>query len=304
MLVRLVCATIHPMKRRMAAIALGVCIACTRTSGGGATSAGDAGDAAQTTTLCDPLVAAAAPITLGPIVGAGRASDGKIYVVDRGAPGFRAFVSDGNSLRRFVVLGSGETDTFVTVTIDDDPSTPLQIKVDLSKGAATRMGIYRGPPDPLTKTFEIGVQGEELALVDKSALAGLSLVNISDYRVTYDATTPDGHRLMELEPLVDPSEARIRLFYGTDDHMVQRRVLSVAVDNDLHLVVDIDGVQRKVLLAYCHGNFGPSRIDDVPLTSVPGMPSGDACPSMDDGGFPRRPTSEELVKGLTFYCFE
>jgi hypothetical protein len=298
-------------KRCVALVVLGAAVACTRSSGGGGTpamddggstaDAGDSGSSPRATRPCDPLSVAAAPIVLGPIVGAGRASDGTIYVIDRGAPGFRAFISQGNTLRRFRVLGSGETPTFVTTTLDDDPTTPLQVKVDLDKGVAKRMGVYRGQPDPMTKTFEIGVQGEELVLVDKSALAGFTLVNILDYRVAYDATTPDGHRVMELEPLVDFTDDRIRLFYGPDDRMEQRKILSVATDNDLHLMVDIDGVQRNVLLAYCQGNFGPSRIDDVPLTSVPGMPSGDACP---DGGSPARPTSEELVKGLAFYCFD
>ena len=57
------------------------------------------------------------PIALQEIVGAGRHADGTLYVLDRGRPELRAFVSEGSSLQRKKVAGSGEGDGWTVAQV-------------------------------------------------------------------------------------------------------------------------------------------------------------------------------------------
>src|SRR5688572_13683702 len=190
---------------------LGVVVASSCTSGGSGTVEPGGTTAGGELQACDPLSTDASPITLGTIVAAGRAKNGTVYLVDRseGAGLLRAFVSDGLLLRRRTVSGSGETPDFVTVSLGDDPRTALHVRIELSGGTAKRMAISNAPPDPKTKSFDIDTQGEELALIPSSDLSAFTLVNLSGRRLTYAASTPDGHRFVLFMPSVDYSEDKI-----------------------------------------------------------------------------------------------
>jgi hypothetical protein len=272
---------------------------------------------------CDPLAVDAAPIALAEIVGAGRAPDGTVYVIDRGplgiGTGLRAFVSDGATLRRRKVLGSGEGPDFVIATIGDDAANPLQARIELTGGKAARMGVFRGPPDPKTKSFELGVQGDELTLLGAGELATFSVVNLAEIDVMYDATTPDGHRLVIFTPVIDYTDDEVRLFYGTDDDLAERRIHFISRDSSIHVTFDLDGVTTTAHLVsrLSGGMWGPPRLQpegggpSTPLTPVPGSPGTDwneSQASLDAGGDAATPAQSPredaatLVARLHFRC--
>jgi hypothetical protein len=290
-------------------------------------ASGEAGASAAALHECNPLALEAPPISLGTIAAAGRAADGTVYVLDRtnGAFGeLRAFISDGAVLRRRKVAGSGGGPGSIDVSLGS-PGAELQIKVVTANGTATRMGILRGPPDPATKSFEIGVQGEELALLSAADLVSFAVVNISSVRVMYDATTTEGHRFVAFTTDVDYSDDKVRLFYGTDDRLVQRRLISINVDSSTHVQLDIDGVETTAQLMFniSWDGWGPPRLQPTGgaaasallLIPVPGSPGanwawGRELPDgglIDDAG-PRPPpetiaSDADLVAGLRFFCF-
>jgi hypothetical protein len=299
--------------RSTIAVAIAAC-----TSGGPGTPPGSTTTTAQLQ-ACDPLAEGAPPIELGALVGAGRAKDGTVYVIDRGAPELRAFVSDRSVLRRRKVSGSGEGEGFVTVLLGDDPRIAVQIRVELAGVKATRMGISTAPPDPKTKSFDITTQGEELALLEPSDLAAFILVNISSVRLMYAATTPDGQRFVAFEPDAASSESKVRVFYGPTERVAQRTVLDVNYDSSVHLRFDLDGTPTDAQLMWRNSAslWGPPRLTrggvSTPLTPLPGSPGADweAGPVVLDAGAdggtadltppPAEPAA--LLAGLRFYCF-
>jgi hypothetical protein len=273
---------------------------------------------------CDPLQAAVDPVALGDLVGAGRAKDGTVYVLDHGPDGaavktLRAFVSDGTVMRRRQILGSGESPSFVDATLAPD----LQIGVDLANASATRMGIFHGDLDPKTKSFDIGTQGEQLTMLAASDLAPFTWANLTSVDVMYDATTSDGHRFIAFAPQVDYSDDKVRVFYGTPDRMIQRTLLSMSVDSTIHMEIDLDGKQTIVQISFCGSGlqyFGPTRLEDVatqartPLIptsrfecSDASSPTVDAGPDAGEGGAPSTPAPPPDVAaeiaGLTFLCY-
>lgn len=297
-------------------------VACS-TSGSSGSSSGASGPASRD---CDPLSVDAAPITLGEIVGAGKAKDGTIYVLDRGpagtSAGLRGFVSEGNVLRRHDVRGSGEGPDFVVATLAD-AAGDIQVRVEIANGTATRMGISRGAVDPKTKSFEIGSEGEELGLLSAADLSGFQLANIASIEVMYAATTADGHRFFAFEPTIDRRDDAVRVFYGMAERVVERRVLSIGRSSAVLMEIDVEGVRTKAVLTYClsGGTFGAARLEPedgptIALTPVPGSPGGVTCPlgpESDAGnegdagaeaGAPVSPVdATTLTAGMRFVCF-
>ncbi len=299
-------------------------LACTSQSS--APTGGDSTTTPAEPKVCDPLVVDASPIVLGPLVGAGRAKDGTVYVVDRAANGYelRAFVSDGTTLRRRKVYGTGESGGVYMLMLSDDPTNGLQVRIESNSDCTpTRMGVFVGPPDPKTKSFEIGVQGEELELVSATDLASFTLVDLATVRIMYAATTHDNRYFIATAPEVDYSTDKIRVFFGPKDRVLQRKVHSVNTDSSQHLEIDVDGGRTKVQLNYCNSweGWGHSRLEggaNAPLFPIPGSPGGLQCPSFVDAGeasdagadaaagapaLPTKPKeAAELVAGLRFYC--
>jgi hypothetical protein len=267
---------------------------------------------------CDPLAAEAAPIALAEVIGAGRAADGTVFVLDRERSNIRGFVSEGNVLRRKNVVGSGETPDFVAATLDD-PSGRIEVRVDIANGRATRMGVARAL-DPGSKTFEIGPENE-LTLLSPADLSSFQVANIAGIGVMYAATTEDGHRFFAFEPTIDLSNDAVRVFYGTPDRMIERRVAQVARSSFVIIDFDLEGTRTIANLTFCltpgvRPTLQPTDGPIIPLTPIPGSPGGTRCPSFDgtdagpdagseeDGGLPDRVSPPgALVSGLSFVCF-
>jgi hypothetical protein len=176
---------------------------------------------------CSPLAGEDVPIALQNVVSAGRDTDGTIYVLDKGTPDFRAFVLEGGVLQRKKVDGSGTMGNTTIVATVSDANAPFTLKVEKANGAVTRMGIHRGTLD--AKDFDIAAEGELLALLQPSDYTSLAVRNVTpNVVVEYDATTPDGHRMVVLRPDLDWSYEDFRVFYGTPDAMIERPVRDVA----------------------------------------------------------------------------
>jgi hypothetical protein len=262
-------------------LAVGCFVACTSSED----------DHPVATRACDPLSVEAPPISLRSVYVAGRAANGTIYVLDGNpAGGFRGFISEGALLRRHIVNGWGGGDGYVVATIDLD----LQVRVDLDGSAPKRMGIFRGQPDPMTKSFDIDTQGEALTFLAASDLDGFTVANIaSGYEaVVYAATAADGHHFLLFQPTVDSGPNDMTVFYGLADRVAQRKLLGVVTDSTIHLDFDLDGVRTTAQLnfgPFVPSGFGPTRLQPaggatIPLTRVTG-------------------SSADLVAGLDFLCF-
>ena len=159
-------------------------------------------------------------------------------------------------------------------------------------------------PDPKDKSFPID-SSNELTLVGADAYRDFSVANDPEVTVMYDATTSDGHRFIVFYPAIDYREETLRVFYGTDDRLVQRRVieLSQSRNGSASLVFDRDGIRTQANMTY-QNEFSPGgqaslqELDapntTTPMTAVPGSPGTQPPPQK---------TAAELTQGLQFVCF-
>lgn len=194
---------------------------------------------------CSPLEGETQAISLDKVVGAGRHADGTIYVLDEGQPDYRAFVSEGAVLQRKKVAGSGSAPGWVSASVTDS-NGPFTLKVESSNGVPTRMAVFRG--ELKDKTFEIGVEGDVLELVDASTYASFEVRNLPGaVIVEYDASTSDGRRIVVTRPEVDGSYEDFRVFFGTSEQMVERSVQNVSRGSSTHITFDVDGVAYDAL---------------------------------------------------------
>ena len=178
--------------------------------------------------LCKPFdTQSSAAVQLGDLLGAGRGADGTIYVVDQVGSDFRVFISEGDALQRRKVDGSGESTTAdgrsvaLTVSMLD-----LVVQVAVDGSGNVRMGILHGAtgkPD-----FEIGMQGEELEILQKSVIQDIPLRNLpGDVTIEYWATTADGRLLLVTRPTNDWTYMDFRLFLGTSERVEEYEVTEV-----------------------------------------------------------------------------
>ncbi|AKV00011.1 hypothetical protein AKJ09_06674 [Labilithrix luteola] len=231
---------------------------------------------------CSPLVGEDTPIALSNVFAAGRSTDGTIYVIDR-ANDYRAFVSDGSTLQRKKVAGSGEGLGWLVASISDGPKD-FNLVVASPGGTATRMGLLEGKLT--SKDIDANTAGETLTLVDPSAYASLAVHNLApNVVVEVDATTDDGHHLVLMRPDVDWAEKDPRFFYGTPDNMVERVIMNMSRGSSIWLMVDIDGA-----------------VSDIVFPSP--MLANNATPTMKSGGTTHTLTYRDssLGKGLNYYC--
>lgn len=271
--------------------------------------------------LCDPVHPPPEPIAIGTVLAAGRAPDGTVWVIDQPGPrtaaspmNERLFKSDGNVLKRVRILGAGSGPDFMIESFDDG-----QVRVELSNGVVTRMGVKMGPDvaDPQTKSFDIST-GEELSLISADELKSFGVENLTDIAVLIDAKTPDGHRLFAFRPTIDYDDSKVRVFYGTDDRLIERRVnaTDMSKSGSLALTFDLDGVETVARLNVGWALGGSSSLelrpaaggDAVSLTPVEGSPGyGASTPAYEpDAAQPPAPvykSADELTAGLTFVCF-
>jgi hypothetical protein len=163
-----------------------------------------------------------------------------------------------------------------------DP-TPFSLKVELSGGVATRMGVVRGTITG--KTFEIGKEGDVLELVPRATLDAMTLKNLPGNAIIEEtATTGDGHRLVVIRPEQDWGYEDFRVFYGTDARLVERPVLNVSRGSATYLRFMLDGKEVNAYLPSPALNPG----------ETPNMTVGDITIGLTYGS-----TSST---GLAFFC--
>lgn len=262
---------------------------------------------------CDPLDVAASSTAIATVVAAGRDKDGVVYLVDKTpAPGLgvsgerRAFVGTGNALQRKKIASVDETDAAITIALND--AADFQIKMEHTgfDGPITRMGIFRSGLSA-ARTFNLDVEGEVLTFVPPAESAAFKVDNIAGFDLQYAGTTADGRRLLVMQPIVDFTLDKIRVFFGTPDRMIERKFVpeKSTFASFTSLVFYVDGVETTATLtSFLTGpGSGEARIEQgtrtiTTLTPVPGSPG-----EVIDGGAPPKAPAATFTAGLSFLCF-
>ncbi len=178
---------------------------------------------------CDPFQPTTKPVTLNTVLGAGRDTDGTLYVVDQPQPGGeRVFVSSSGTLQRQRIAGSGTESSgngVIAYTFSiSDHVPPFMLKLETNAAGPTAMGVLQGDTTNI-KTFTIGQQGSVLTLVPTSQIAGLPVANIpAQTFIEYNATLADGRALLVVRPLDDWTFQDFRVFFGATNQMIERPV--------------------------------------------------------------------------------
>jgi hypothetical protein len=166
---------------------------------------------------CDPFAYDEQPTGVYELIAAGRADDATVYVAD-GVDEGRVFVSEGEVLRRQQVaaisggggIGFGLHHSFDVA--EHDP--PFTLKIS-EVGDTTRIGVVLGE---IVDDFEIGEEGEELALLDAEDLEDFEVRNLPATGVVeYLGDVEDGRIVVVTRPenYADYSEFRVFLGAGT-----------------------------------------------------------------------------------------
>ncbi len=226
-------------------IALAAALGCTdggSSSSDGAQGLSSSGSSPAASHPCSPLEAVTEPIALDNVVGAGRHADGTIYVLDRGQPDYRAFVSEGSVLQRKKVAGSGSNGDSEVVATVSDPNAPFALKVESANGVAKRMGVFRGELND--KSFEIGEKGDVLELVDATVYGGLTVENIPGGAVVeFAASTTDGERIIVTQPAVDGTYEDYKVFFGAPPTLLERKLVSASGGGSYYFTFLVDGAE-------------------------------------------------------------
>jgi hypothetical protein len=247
---------------------------------------------------CNPFQPPTKPITLTNVLGAGRDTDGTLYVVDQPQPGGeRVFVSSGTTLQRQRGAGAGTESSgngvvSYTFTITDR-TPPAMLKLETDANGPTAMGVLPNPPMDI-KTFTIGQQGSVLTLVPASQVAALPVANIpAETFIEYKATLSDGRALLVVRPRDDWTYQDFRVFFGAPDHMAERSVDQV--------VRYKDGGSTTI-------NFkidGAAAVASFPVQLSPGgLVKGPATLTIGTTSFPLTlgPTDSQPA-GESYFCF-
>jgi hypothetical protein len=197
---------------------------------------------------CDPFQPITKPVTLTTVLGAGRDTDGTLYVVDQPQPGGeRVFVSSGGTLQRRRIAGSGTESSgngVISYSFSiSDHVPPFMLKLETNAAGPTAMGVLKGTTD--VKTFTIGQQGSVLTLVPTSQIVGLPVANIpAQTFIEYNATLADGRALLVVRPLDDWTYQDFRVFFGAADEMIERvgQVVRLRDGGSTTINFTIDGV--------------------------------------------------------------
>jgi len=192
----------------------------------------DAGDADAGLTTCDVLAGIEKPIAPGEVLAVGRDAAGVVYVLDELDGDVRAFVSEGQALRRHRVLGSGSGDlgdvAFYDVEVEADPPFTLYLEIpDVGEPTFTKIVVPgRNMPDA-------AADGEELTLLGEDELAGFTLENLPpEVTVEYLGTLEDGRFIVVTRPTDDWTYEDFRVFVGQRERVLERQVQSVTRARD------------------------------------------------------------------------
>jgi hypothetical protein len=183
---------------------------------------------------CMPLAPVERDVAFGTIAGAGRSTDGTLYVVDSTASGLRLFISEGDRLVRHPVLGSGAsgTDTMSSVSLSStDAQGELHVRIDTDP-SGMRMGIVHGHIDG--KEFVIGGEGEVLVVEPATSLAGRTGKQTETFRLEHAALVEEDRWLIVISPETDASYEDFRVFFGTADELIEGANLRYGRGLDIH----------------------------------------------------------------------
>jgi hypothetical protein len=177
---------------------------------------------------CDPLVSP--PVMLGTVLGVGEDSLSTFYVADEVADGGgqnRVFVSQGDTLKRQHVLGTGSSGgppnadyTFSFQAPFADASTARALLIQVRGGAVTAMGL--GPS--ASRQFYAPDAGDEpLTVEDAGVVASFKIQNLPAL-IEYVADVSNGDSIVVTEPMDPSGYSGFRLFYGAPGEMIERAI--------------------------------------------------------------------------------
>jgi hypothetical protein len=263
---------------------------CSTSSRSGANSGGTSGP-------CDPL--APTPVTLGTILGVGQDPQSALYVADQApdAGQNRVFVSSGSTLVRKHVGGSGQTggppDADYSFSFQDpfaDASTARALLIQVRGGAVTAMAL--GPPD--SKSFYVPDAGDApLTVLDAGAAARLKIQNLP-VLVEYVADVSDGNAVVVTQPMDPWGYSDYRLFYGTANQMVERRIAAYnRGDTGDDIAFTVDAATYTAHFTW--------QLDDGGGVGAPGPASLDTTGGTTLPMTQRVPTPNSLT-GFSFSC--
>jgi hypothetical protein len=187
----------------------------------------DAGDSDAGFPRCDVLAGRERPVMLGEVLAVGRDTLGVVYALDELDGDVRAFVSDGDALRRHRVLGSGSGDlgdvAFYDVEVEADPPFTLYLEIpDVGEPTFSKIVVPgRNMPDA-------AADGEELTLLSADDLADFTLENLPpEIHIEYLGVLDDGRFVVVTRTSDDWSYDDFRLFVGQNAFVLEREVQSV-----------------------------------------------------------------------------
>jgi hypothetical protein len=187
------------------------------------------------------------------------------------------FISSSTNLQRRPIEGSGELGSgpgsyLIVNTGSADPTTALQIAIEMGATGPARMGLHRGA---LTgKTFVIGTEGELLTLLTQADLAGFTLQNLPGTVVPeHLASLPDGRLILVTRPEVDWSYADMRVFVGLPARLLERDQVNVSRGSSTFVSFALDGHAAQAVFG---SSLAPSVVSaltvdgqTLPLTVAP-----------------------------------
>jgi hypothetical protein len=209
-------------------------------------------DAVRTggSTPCNPLEGTSEPLEIGEIVAVGRATDGKLYAIDRPAGGdeLRVLESEGDFLFARALAGFAESSdgtselTQLTVESAAFGYTLILEIVDGEVWLARVMGQFSD-----LRTVADASPDERLELVDPAELDELTPRAVATANVVvYLANVSNGGLLMMVGPPDVPDEVfdSYRVFYGDQRELIERGQLEIERVDDsgtTQMTFDLDG---------------------------------------------------------------
>jgi hypothetical protein len=199
---------------------------------------------------CDPLQPFARAAELRDVVAVGSAPDGTLYVVSREGSDTRVYVSEGDTLVRRRVLGSGfgfglGDSSDDTVSFQDAQTSRLVFQ---SEGDyAVRMALVHDDAktfyDALTSKTELIVQPE-------SAAFARPVRNLpGEVVLAYAAVTPDQQQLILTRPRDDWTTKDYRLFLGRDEQLNELAITNAAGDSLARLEFVLNGLPGELIIS-------------------------------------------------------
>ncbi len=219
---------------------------------------------------CNPLTPP--PVTLGTILGVGEGSPSIFYLADD-APDSgqdRVFVSNGTTLYRKFVAGSGQTGsppnadyTFSYQDSVSDASNAHALLIQERGGVATAMAL--GPAN--SRSFLSPDAGQTpLTVVDAGTIAHFKIQNLP-VLIEYVADVSDGDAIVVTMPMDPWGYSEFRLYYGTPSDMIECKIVAYnRGDTSDDIAFTVNGATYTAHLAFVSTLFsgdaglGPSSL--------------------------------------------